>query len=1178
MHDDGTIFPPRPPGDEAPTLDRGPGRPLSQAETDLHGPAEASPPEQPAGPDASPRRFGDFLIEKEIARGGMGVVYRARQLSLGRLVALKMILSTQIHPTHAKRFHMEAEAAGRLNHPNIVQVFGVGELEGRHYFSMALVEGWSLDDRLRAGPVPPADAARWIEAAARGVHFAHSRNIVHRDIKPANILIDVDGTPKITDFGIAKRLDDDSEMTRAGQVMGTPGYMSPEQAAGKSAEVGPPADVYALGATLYALLARRPPFRGEPAEVIRQVLQEEPEPPSRVNKAVDSDLEAVCLKCLEKEPSRRYASAAELADDLGRWRRGEPTLARPATPTEAFRKWVRREPWRAGAWAALIALGLLIITVGCVYYYKETEQGRLMAEKAKELAESKGELEKANEGLEKALADVKAKEREARSAAADAVLRQAHSLCEAGQPQVALLLCGEAEGMAPPEDAPLRALAGMQRSVIAAALPRPLRLYIPHEGFGPVEWAVRAGGRVFVVTDKLDSFPHAFHVFNGVTGQASGPCITGVPLRKTNKGTGKSTSFHDPIHRAEAGGDTWLLAAGKRGVQRFDPGSGKPLGKAVIGNVAIPSPDGGRAYFPAALGDGIHGELREVPSGKVVVRVPVSPRTPPGHPAFSADGKTLLTLDAAPDARPGAYVLRRWDAASGDALPSWPLPPGIDYPRAGTDRRIWLAGPHAVLKVPHPDADRRHSFLTLDGVTGKPLGRAWGAFGRLTAAAISPDGRWLALASTTREYIGRPLGSDAKTRVHMLYLPDGSPVCPAWDIHASVPSLTFSPDGGRLLAAAGSAAVEYDLTPLRTADLPPLDGPPILLASPPGGGVVAATTSAVRRWGADGKPTPLNVAVPASPWRGGSPPLAALSPDGHTLALADGRRVRLLDAVGGKDTGRVLAHPDGDAGGKGTVVEVRFSGDGRSLLSRVATHPDPLRPHRAFPPGGREMDPDQHAAVRVWDLASGETALGPLTLDKGEGVLAVTGDGKGLLRRLAVLTHPDAHPSAPPATSRLVLGGAGGDDAGVIGRAAFSPDGRHLFTVERAAGAGRMRDAATLAPLGQALDGPLSAFAFSPDGRVLATASGREARLWWVETRRPLGPSLYSPSDIVALCFGHDGKTLLSAGADRVIRSRRLPDVDPARLEALTGMRLQAGGLTALTAPEWAALLDKQAP
>lgn len=303
-------------------------------------------------------QFGDYDLLREIARGGMGVVYQARQRKLNRIVALKMIRSGELADAdEVRRFHAEAEAAAQLDHPHIVPIFEVGEQDGQQFFSMGFVEGAGLDARIQDGPLPPDEAARLMRTIALAVQYAHEKGIVHRDLKPANVLIDAEGQPRVTDFGLAKNVSADSKMTATGQVLGTPSYMPPEQAAGRIDEIGPPADVYGLGAMLYATLTGRPPFQSASVmETLQQVLERAPVAPRQLNPAVDKDLETICLKCLEKSAARRYATAGELAAELDRFLADEPILARPVGRLERAGRWCRRNPLGATVVALLAVL------------------------------------------------------------------------------------------------------------------------------------------------------------------------------------------------------------------------------------------------------------------------------------------------------------------------------------------------------------------------------------------------------------------------------------------------------------------------------------------------------------------------------------------------------------------------------------------------------------------------------------------------------------------------------------------------------------------------------------------------------------------------------------------------------------------------------------------------------
>lgn len=314
------------------------------------------------------RYFGDYEIDREIARGGMGAVFKAWQLKLNRPVAVKMILEGRLANEEAvKRFYTEAEAAANLQHPNIVAIHEIGNHKGQHYFSMDYVEGPNLSELANGKPLPPSKAAQYVSTLAQAIHYAHQRGTLHRDLKPSNVLIDQHGNLRITDFGLAKLVNNDRNITVSGAVIGTPSYMAPEQAMGRQDLIGPQTDVYSLGAILYELLTSRPPFLGHPMATVRAVIDSEPVAPRRVNHDVPVDLEVICLKCLEKSPQRRYSSARELAEELDRYLKGEPIHARPANAVRKTANWLKRHPGQLAAMTALIILGLGVF----VFYLTE---------------------------------------------------------------------------------------------------------------------------------------------------------------------------------------------------------------------------------------------------------------------------------------------------------------------------------------------------------------------------------------------------------------------------------------------------------------------------------------------------------------------------------------------------------------------------------------------------------------------------------------------------------------------------------------------------------------------------------------------------------------------------------------------------------------------------------------
>jgi tetratricopeptide (TPR) repeat protein/tRNA A-37 threonylcarbamoyl transferase component Bud32 len=376
-------------------------------------------PNDQAGKSAELPKVPGFEVLAELGRGGMGVVYQARQTSLERVVALKVLRAgAYADDAERSRFRAEAQAAARLQHPNIVQVHEVGEYDGRPFLVLEYLEGGSLNDRLAGAPLSPRLAAGLAEILARAVHAAHQQGIVHRDLKPANVLLAHAGvsdattvrrpdphgltaeTPKIADFGLAKRLDSDTGQTPSGAIVGTPSYMAPEQAAGKARTVGPAADIYSLGALLYEMLTGRPPFRGEsPIETLQQVVADEPVAPRALQPKLPRDLETICLKCLQKEPEKRYASAGALAEDLRRFLDGESIRARPLGPVARLYRWGKRKPALAGL-LALLVVGTAVSTwqaVRATVAERERDRQRMAAEE--EAASSRAVLDFLNENV-----------------------------------------------------------------------------------------------------------------------------------------------------------------------------------------------------------------------------------------------------------------------------------------------------------------------------------------------------------------------------------------------------------------------------------------------------------------------------------------------------------------------------------------------------------------------------------------------------------------------------------------------------------------------------------------------------------------------------------------------------------------------------------------------------------
>jgi WD40 repeat protein/tRNA A-37 threonylcarbamoyl transferase component Bud32 len=972
----------------------------------------------------------------------MGVVYKARQRKLNRLVALKMILAGQLASAQdVQRFYTEAEAAAQLDHPGIVPIYEVGEHAGQHYFSMGFVEGDSLAAKIKDGPLPPREAARLIEQVARAVDYAHRRGIIHRDLKPANVLLDRDGLPKITDFGLARMVANESHLTVSGQVVGTPSYMPPEQAAGKSEQIGPAADVYAVGATLYCLLAGRPPFQAASVmETLKQVLEQEPVPPRQLNTAVPRDLETICLKCLQKDPTRRYPSAEAVALDLAHFLAGEPIQARPISKTERWWRWFRRNPVLAGLTAAVATL-LVVVAVSATV---AAVQFRLVAHQ---------EEQRRNEAENRADSETKAKEQKE----ADLYLHRialAHrelSVDNLSRAQGLLKECPE--GLRQWEWDYLTRLCRVE----------PVTLQGSDEGVNGVAFSPNGRNLASANADGT------IRLFDVETGEP------GLTLRG-HQDTVYSVAFHPDGQRlASASADrTVKVWDWKTGQVTFSDSGDATLFTAY--GVAF-SPDGRRL---AASGE----------EGKVIIWDLIGGQKPlrlSGHEglasavAFSPDGLLLASVSF-------GGVLRIWDAGTGDILhtiqahPMMPIaavafhPDGRRVATASFDRlvKIWdvtteelLLGPlsgHTGLVVGlafSPDGRRlatsgEDKTVKLWGVdTGQELLTLRGHTSIGTCVAFSPDGHRLASASTDgtiRIWDATPLsgseGLEHKTLRH----------------DDEVWSVAFSPDGRQIASGGWDGTVRlWEAT----------SGAPILtlthagqvfrLAFNPQDGKYLATSSAVAGRGANVKVWDVTTAEAFPSINDAFPPFCVtFSPDGHYLVRGGANdAIGLSDARTGREVGTLGRHPKDN-------WCLAFSPDGQRLASAGndftvklwdaarLNQEEPLQtiPLRvggfgdrvAFTPDSRRLvtGGEEHT-VKVWDATSGKSA--PLQILRGHtgDVFAVAASPNG---RWIASAGEDTTVRIWDAKSGKLLHTLRGHFS-LVGSLAFSPDSQHLVSGSR---------------------------------------------------------------------------------------------------------------------------------
>jgi WD40 repeat protein/serine/threonine protein kinase len=1048
-------------------------------------------------------RFGEYELLREVARGGMGVVYEAQQVRAGRVVALKMILAGPLaSAADVQRFRGEAEKAASLDHPHIVPIYEVGEHQGQPYFTMKFCDGGSLAEHMGEFRLPLLDpksgrdeagkhwsgaaiAARkarsvdLLAAVARAVHYAHQHGILHRDLKPANILLDAQGEPHVTDFGLAKRVELDSAPSQPGAVVGTPTYMAPEQASGQAQRLSTAADVYSLGAIFYELLTGQPPFRGEtPLATLRQVQESEPVRPRLRNPLVDRDLETICLKCLEKEPRQRYGTAEALAEDLERWRRGEPIQARPSSAWERAVKWAKRRPA-----VAVLVVSVILITVlgvgGVIWQWRRAEaaHGRVQealddvrrqkqqADDARREAESAREQEQqAREGAQRAADD--SRSRLVRLAVANGVRNLDEDDSTGALPWFAEALRADAGDPGREE---------MHRVRLGALLrqcPRPVRVWGPaqHQLTYVRGAAFSPDGRRVVLAGQFGTA--------GVWDVSTGDPVT-PPLKRGPPGFTFPTAF-SPDGRYVVTNDRYSAATADE-VRVWDAVTGEPVTPPLGGKGDTLflgfSPDSRR--MAAAAAD------HTVRVSDVVTGKPITPPMAHGarvnHLVFSPDGRRLATATA-------DHMVRVWDATTGQPL----TPP-----------------------LPH-------------GAWAQPL-------------AFSPDGHRLVTMC----------GESVPNEVRLWDVETGKPVRPPIKCAAQVGEASFSPDGRRFLTVVMTPEGEARVWDSAT-------GEPVTPAMTPGfhatfsadGRRVLTFDKMAHLWdAATGKPIAPPVGHRAAVCQ------AAFSPDGRRLVTAafpaggwGTSEARVWDAL----SGEALTPPlkmFGGASGVGIVVS--FSPDGRRLLTTDAVgvavwdletpgwalplvqHADQVTSVSFRPDGRQVLTTSRDGTCRIWDAASGKeivrALMHPLPVHGAafspDGRRVVTGCGEtAILVRgtgeARVWNAETGEPVTPPIPHQ-------GGVAGVV----FSPDGRRIATVATRYdpkstppsldGEARVWDAATGKPLTPPLkhDCPMYSAQFSPDGgRLLTIGMGvnihggppSKVRVWDAATGEPVTPPLES--------------------------------------------------------------------
>lgn len=885
---------------------------------------EAAVQPDAAGGAASAASFGDYEIVREIARGGMGVVYLARQSSLGRTVALKMILGGRLAgEAEVARFRAEARAAAALQHPHIVAIHDVGEAHGQQFYSMDFVPGRSLAGALQDGPMAAPRAARLLQAVAGAVHYAHGRGILHRDLKPANVLLDEHDQPRVTDFGLAKQFLNseqgtrNAELTQTGQVLGSPNFMPPEQAAGKHRELTPAADIYSLGALLYHCLTGRPPFLADSMpETLRLAAETEPVAPRLLNPSIPRDLETICLECLAKEPSRRYATAQELADELGRFLRDEPIRARPAGRAEKFWRWCRRHPALASvsALAGLLVIAVVTITTASVI-----------------------RLERANEkGQEKLW---------------QSYLAQARANRWSGRP-------GRRFGTLDviQKAAAIRPSIELRNEAIAAmALPDVRPVKVIHKGTNFAKFSPDFTRYVQIEPDGGFHFRHTTNDQTYFTWQP--PSGVWQVLHQQWSPDGRYTAiglmrppkFHLEVLDLQLGRS--LMSRENYGLRQVD--FSKNFARMALVGRTNNQGKGQLELFDWPAGTLLRSELLEA--------LPYSVRFDPSGRRLaisSTESSRIRIMDAET-----GEVLRELQAATGANRIDWSAD-GRKLAVAGGDGYVYvwdMEKPSTPpLKLPHGDVvivvsfDPAGEWLVSSGwdtqmriwnlVTGLEVHRA----AAMEGAVFSGANRMISYNSSLEDQtIGEFHGADEYRRLPAT----------ADRIAGRVPS--FSPDGRILAAPLADHTRLYDATTGRELARLPGSAPEAALFSPAGDWLAIRTDVRLELWRIEQLSASSGSPLRFSPWRkirllGSSGPLST-DEAGRRLAVLDRRTPKVFDIASGEnllDSKRLRISPEG-------WYPASVSADGRTVIastylsssSAYAWEIDSAAPGRALPFG-----------------------------------------------------------------------------------------------------------------------------------------------------------------------------------------------------------------------------------
>ncbi len=1127
-----------------------------------------------------------FEIIDELGRGGMGVVYRAMQRGLNRVVAVKVLRhASSANAEELERFRLEAVALGRLRHPNIISIYEVGTHDGVPFFVMEYVAGGSLQQHLRGEPVPPRAAAALVEALAGALHAAHQAGLIHRDVKPANVLLStgangqngahalaalaetttwLSATPKLTDFGLVKQLDASAGLTQSGQAIGTPHYIAPEALAGSPPT--PAYDQYALGVLLYQLLTCRPPFQGTSAlAILQQAVSHEATSPGRLSAGVPADLETICLKCLDKDPGRRYRTAGALADDLARYRRGEPIVARPVGTRERIQKWARRKPAVAGLLASLIAVGLTGLA-GVLWEWRDAVAARLHSETME------GQAIVARDQAREAA-------RVSRRQVAERNFDRGIALADEGRIDAGLHWILECLRETTDRDADLRRLARINLASWGPYRHR-LRHFLPHSR------SVTAGAfhptRPLLVTGCTDQYARLWDLESGrLLVDPLGPHPGVVQLVAfSSDGTVLLTANGAQPHGAEA--KTYE-------VRRWDAATGRALGSPTTvdgrSRFLIPiGPDGRQAVTLLHESVGGRVSLWDLDNGKRLATLEATsyPQSlaaaPDGRSVWGVPGNRWATVPTIFQADFQAQSWSRLQAESPE-ITGWVsrfANGGRTLHWYGETMQVRNALTSQPVTELFAEPDEIFDGLFLDD--GRAVAVATGAGIFIHAvptgqklADFSPHGagRFLALDPTGRllagigQYSARhTVASDQFARVwelarpHSRLPPQADNPAPAGSRANLYSTARFSPDGRTLVLLGNSpdeAALFWDCAsdqPIGVAGLG-VARPPQISFNTTGSSLLAAGAQ-LATVATDSATLTGNWLRPGSAWLA-----AAWHPQGRRFALGTfGQDVIVADAADPLAARHVLPQSD-------WVYMVAFHPQGRLLAV------------------GTQNERTDHSEVRLWDVETGQPVGRSPPFAEGRVELAYAPDGESLLATTSARTWLLKGDSAELISELFHVQGCTA--------CAFSRDGRLLATTGGDGGL-QLWDAQSGArwphstPMLHPRRVRATSVAINPDGAtVLVGHADGTARLWDVATSRPLGPPVVQRHPILAVAFTADGQSFRTAARDG--RSRTWPLPHPAagevpqitlELEIDTCMTLGDGqSLTMLPQSDWQERRDR---